>query len=238
VRTATVVALALVAGTAATALIIHRRHVRARMPHPECVLGPTVEGIDVSYYQNVIDWPRVQRAGIQFAFIRIADGAQLRDPQFANNWAGAGQAGIVRGAYVFFRPDQDVDAQADLAIEALRGHDHDVLPPVLDVEVAGGLPSAQVAARARAWVDRVRDQLGVEPIVYTGGELWRAGGSDLLADQPLWLAHYTSGCPTVPNGWLHWTFWQQTDHGAVPGIDGSVDLDVFRGTLAELHALE
>jgi len=86
------------------------------------------------------------------------------------------------------------------------------------------------------WVDRVRAGLGVEPIVYTGGDLWRNGGAELLASQPLWVAHYTQGCPMLPSPWTRWTFWQHTDRGAVPGIDGAVDLDQFAGTLGELHA--
>jgi lysozyme len=143
---------------------------------------------------------------------------------------------VVRGAYLFFRPDQSVTAQADLMITAMRGRDHDDLPPVLDIEVDGGLPAPVVAARARAWIDRVRAGLGVDPIVYTGGDLWRNGGAEALAAQPLWVAHYTQICPTLPSPWTRWTFWQHTDRGAVPGIEGAVDLDLFAGTLGELHA--
>jgi lysozyme len=202
---------------------------------PECQDGPTTAGIDVSYYQDVIDWARVRRAGIRFAFIRVSDGAALRDPMFATNWTEARRAGIVRGAYQFFRPDQDVLAQADLMISAMRGRGRDDLPPALDLEVDAGLPASELAARAGRWIDRVRSQLGVEPIVYTGSDLWRAGGATGLATQPLWIAHYTRDCPTLPPPWSRWMFWQTSDRGAVPGIEGPVDLDVFAGSLAELH---
>jgi len=220
---------------AATVLIVRSRPRHARPP-PECQIGPTTPGIDVSYYQETIDWPRVRRAGIRFAFIRLADGLTQRDAMFATNWVESRRAGLARGAYLFFRPDQDVAAQADLMIAAMRGRDHDDLPPVIDVEVDGGLAPAIVAARARDWVDRVRAGLGVEPIVYTGGDLWRQGGAEALASQPLWVAHYTQNCPTLPSPWTRWTFWQHTDRGAVPGIDGAVDLDLFAGTLGDLHA--
>ncbi|HEY0192814.1 MAG TPA: GH25 family lysozyme [Kofleriaceae bacterium] len=193
----------------------------------------TVPGIDVSYHQDAIDWRKVERAGIRFAFIRVADGAGIRDPRFAINWRGAREAHVARGAYQYFRPDQSAAAQADLVIGAQRAAGAGELPPVLDIEVDAGLGAAELARRARAWIDRVRDQLGVEPIVYTGGDLWRAGGSPPITDQPLWLAHYAS-CPVIPAGWARWTFWQHTDRGAVPGIEGPVDLDVFAGSLAEL----
>ena len=234
----TVTGLAVLAlGLATAALVLLPSPPRRVKPvRPDCQIGPTTPGIDVSCYQETIDWQRVHRAGIRFAFIRLSDGAAQRDPRFATNWAEARRAGMVRGAYQYFRPDQGIAAQADLMIAAMRDRQHDDLPPVIDVEVDGGLAAPIVAARARAWVDRVRAGLGVEPIVYTGGDLWRNGGAEMLASQPLWVAHYTQGCPTLPSPWTRWTFWQHTDRGAVPGIDGAVDLDQFAGTLGELHA--
>jgi lysozyme len=143
---------------------------------------------------------------------------------------------VVRGAYQYFRPDQDVAAQADLMIAAMRDRTPDDLPPVIDIEIDAGLAAPIVAARVAAWIARVRDRLGVEPIVYTGSDLWRDGGAEPLATQPLWIAHYTASCPTLPAPWTRWAFWQHTDRGAVPGIEGPVDLDLFAGTLGELHA--
>jgi len=236
VRKASLVVAGVALCIAAAALVVRSRARHGKPPRPECQVGPTTPGIDVSYYQETIDWPRVRRAGIVFAFIRLADGVTQRDAMFATNWVESRRAGLARGAYLFFRPDQDVAAQADLMIAAMRGRDHDDLPPVIDVEVDGGLAPAIVAARARDWVDRVRAGLGVEPIVYTGSDLWRNGGAELLASQPLWVAHYTQSCPTLPSPWTRWTFWQHTDRGAVPGIEGAVDLDLFAGTLGELHA--
>lgn len=235
-RRTILVVTGVVLGVVLAAAVVARLRHRGPPPPPECQVGPTTPGIDVSYYQNAIDWPRVQRAGIRFAFIRLADGATLRDPRFATNWVEARRAGVRRGAYLYFRPDQDVAAQADLMISAMTGRDRDALPPVIDIEADGGLPPVVVAMRARDWIDRVRRALGVEPIVYTGGDLWRGGGAEVLAGQPLWVAHYTQSCPALPPPWARWTFWQHTDRGAVPGIDGAVDLDLFAGTLDELHA--
>jgi lysozyme len=203
---------------------------------PVCQVGPTTPGIDVSYYQKTIDWPRVRRAGIGFAFIRVSDGVTIRDPMFATNWAQARRAGVIRGAYQYFRPDQSVIAQADLMIAAMRDRKPDDLPPVLDIEIDTGLRPDVLAARAKIWIDRVRDKLGVEPLIYTGNDLWRNGGAAALATQALWIAHYTSECPSLPAPWTRWAFWQHTDRGAVPGIEGPVDLDLFAGTIDELRA--
>jgi lysozyme len=202
-----------------------------------CETGPTIRGIDVSYHQETIAWRRVRQAGVLFAFIRVADGVSLADPRFASNWAGAKRVGVLRGAYQYFRPEDSAIAQADLLIAAIR-RDPGELPPVIDVEADGGQPPAQLAARVRAWVERVRAELRVEPIVYTGPDFWRerAGGAD-LAGPPLWLAHYTQGCPAVPSPWTRWTFWQHTDRGAVPGVDGPVDLNLFAGDYLALEEL-
>jgi lysozyme len=202
---------------------------------PQCETGPTVPGIDVSYYQNDIAWKRVHRAGIRYALIRASDGTDHPDDRFASNWAGAKRAGLLRGAYQYFRPDQDPTAQADLMIGMLA-RDRGELPPVIDVETAGGKSPAEIVARMTTWITRVRDKLGVEPIVYTNPAFWwqSARNADLTA-QPLWLAHYTRRCPTVPAPWRTWTFWQHTDNGRVPGIEGPVDLDLFAGTLQDLE---
>jgi GH25 family lysozyme M1 (1,4-beta-N-acetylmuramidase) len=192
---------------------------------PECQSGPTAPGIDVSYYQESIDWPKVADAGIRFAFIRISDGLTVEDLRFERNWREAQRAGIARGSYQYFRPDQDAIAQADLVIARLRG-DRGELPPAIDVETDGGLRPAALAVKVRVWVNRVREQLGVEPIIYASPDFWRdsVGGADI--PQPLWLAHYTAKCPTVPQPWTRWTFWQFSQSGHVPGIAGPVDLDL------------
>lgn len=224
---------AAVAALAVGYLVWSRGGERAALP-PRCEVGPTVAGIDVSIYQDEIAWKRVRRAGIRFAFIRTSDGLDRRDERFATNWAGAKRAGILRGAYQYFRPDQDPTAQADLLVRTLA-KDPGELPPVIDVETDGGKPPAELAARVQTWIARVREQLGVEPIVYTGPEFWRdrARNADLSA-QPLWLAHYTRDCPTVPAPWTRWMFWQHTDNGRVPGIEGPVDLDLFAGSYQDL----
>ncbi len=233
-----VVALALCAGIAAAAFLIVPRvatdPVGALLPR-DCPLGSTTAGVDVSYYQGDITWERVARAGVRFAFIRAYDGISVFDTKFVANWHGAKRAKLLRGAYQFFRPSLSATDQADLMIRALRTHGAGELPPVLDVETTDGLPLDLVAERAAAWVERVRTELKVEPIVYTNPGMWRWHPLTELAPQPLWIAHYTTHCPTVPAPWARWSFWQYTDNGRVPGITGAVDLDVFDGTIEDLR---
>src|SRR5689334_20908854 len=116
-----------------------------------CANGPVVHGMDVSSYDTVDDWAAARAAGIEFAFVRATDGLQFKDPAFADYWAGAKSAGVIRGAYQFFRPAQDPIAQADLLLSRAPYEPGD-LPPVLDVETSGGLSTDEVAAAVDAWV--------------------------------------------------------------------------------------
>lgn len=226
---------------AATTYVVWRavetgtRRVGNKPVPPACKLGPTVAGIDVSYYQGDIAWSRVRRAGVHFAFIRVSDGATILDSRFAANWSGARRAGVLRGAYQFFRPEESPIDQANVLIAALRARGVGELPPVIDIEVTGGVPLATVITNARMWIEHVRSQLGVEPIVYTNPGMWKWHGAGELGRHTLWLAHYTQTCPSLPPPWSRWAFWQYTDNGRVDGIDGPVDLDVFDGTLDELR---
>lgn len=236
VRVGVAIACAVVTVTAYAVMRASRSGRERRTPvPPACELGPTTAGVDVSYYQGDIAWKRVHRAGVRFAFIRVADGTDILDTKFAANWSGAKRASVLRGAYQFFRPEQSPLDQANLVIRTLRTHGAGELPPVLDIEVTGGLPLATVAANARVWIEHVRSQLGVEPIVYTNPGMWWRGGASDLARQLLWLAHYTEQCPSLPPPWTQWMFWQYTENGRVDGIDTLVDLDVFAGAPDDLR---
>jgi GH25 family lysozyme M1 (1,4-beta-N-acetylmuramidase) len=224
-----VVLLALLAGVAGATYVLVRVSSNARAPLAlprDCNLGPTDLGIDVSYYQGDITWSRVAKSDVQFAFIRVYDGTQIFDEKFVANWNGARRSGVARGAYQFFRPEQSPVDQADLLIAALKKYGAGELPPALDLETTGSLPLDVVVQRAKIWIDRVRSALGVEPILYTNPGMWRFRPLVEFATQPLWLAHYTSACPELPRGFVRWSYWQFTENGRIPGIEGPVDLDV------------
>lgn len=203
-----------------------------------CAAGTTTLGIDVSKWQGTVNWPKVKAAGVKFAFLRVSDGTAAKDAMFATNWAATKANGIIRGAYQFFRPAQNVTTQADMMIAAIGTYTPGDLPPVIDVEDDGGLAPATVASRVRQWVDRVQAALGVMPIVYTGKYFWRdeVGGPASFAPNALWIAQYTSLCPDIPAPWTKWTFWQYTESGTIDGVSGPVDTNRFNGSLEQLQA--
>ena len=133
--------------------------------------APAAEGIDLSGYQPTVDWTKVAASGIAFAFIKATEGTTLTDHTFADHWARAKRASLLRGAYHFFRPKQDAAAQARFFLAQLR--DPGELPPVLDVEVVNGVPLTQIAAGVDTWLSIVTASVG-RPIVYTSPSFWNA----------------------------------------------------------------
>ena len=208
--------------------------VRPRRPQ----VGPTLPGIDVSHWQDTIDWKKVAGTGKRFVFLKATDGHDYLDPTFATNRAGARANGLVVGAYHFARPDP---SQGDAVEEARWFVSHAEpkpgnLLPVLDLETSKGLDQQGITLWARRWVAEVRRLTGVTPLMYTSPYGWasRTGDSRALARDgvPLWVAHWGVTSPLLPAGdWdgKGWRVWQHTSDGHVAGIEGRVDLDVVRG---------
>ncbi len=205
----------------------------------------SVPGIDVSHYQAVVDWEAVAGAGELFGYCKATEGTGVVDPYLPGNWSGIKQAGMLRGAYHFFHPDQDPTAQANNFIGALTKVNGSAtlapgdLPPTLDLEVTGNLAPGDVLAAAATWLGLVAAATGRTPLLYTFYSFWMTlGNPTALAQYPLWIARYTSApSPGVIGGWPTWTFWQYSSSGAVNGIGGTVDMDAFQGTAAALNAL-
>jgi GH25 family lysozyme M1 (1,4-beta-N-acetylmuramidase) len=203
-------------------------------------MAETLAGLDVSHYQQQIDWPRVAGAGKVFAFIKASEGARSPDPRFDENRRGAHSNSIVAGAYHFFRPRVGVDDQVKLFLAGVQALESGELPPILDLEVPEdwvGIPMPDRISLVVDWLGQVEKALGVQPFVYTSDGFMKSvlGGAPELAKYQLWLANYNLN-PSVPAPWTDWTFWQYTQTGTVDGVNGNVDLDLFNGPLERLNA--
>ncbi len=65
----------------------------------------TVPGIDVSYWESGIDWPKVRATGQRFVFIKATEGETYTDPTFEDNWNGA-KARRLAARSLLFLPSQ------------------------------------------------------------------------------------------------------------------------------------
>ena len=199
-----------------------------------------LEGIDVSHYQNTINWSQVPGAGKQFVVIQATVGETYVDPTYATNHAGARSVGLPVSAYHFAWPltlPNDAVIQADWYAQNAALLPGDLLP-ALDLEQTGGLSPPDLQAWVGAWLAEVTARLGVRPMIYTSPNFWAnaMGDTSMFADQGyavLWVAHWSTSSPAIPgNNWggHGWTFWQYSNCGAVAGIAGCVDLDRYNGS--------
>jgi GH25 family lysozyme M1 (1,4-beta-N-acetylmuramidase) len=200
----------------------------------------TLFGIDISHWQDAIDWTQVGAAGVQFVIAKATEGRAWDDPMYATYRAGAAAEGIPFTAYHFAKPDLtagDAVNEADHFVDVAQLGPGDLIP-ALDIEGTGGLTQEQLTQWILDWLNEVTARLGVRPMVYTSPNGWvnRTGDTTAIADAGytvLWIAHWNVGLPTVPaNDWEGngWRFWQYTDCASLPGISGCVDADWHAGT--------
>ena len=201
-----------------------------------------IHGIDVSKYQGTIDWSAVADSGVKFVWIKATEGGDRLDERFQANWQGAKQAGIPHGAYHFVywcRPPIEEAAWFEQNVPV----EDEALPPVLDVEAT---PESRTCKRhlerdatiadMKVMLEEMERHFGKRPIIYTTVDFYEAilsGGA--FADYPIWVRS-TKHNPAVPYGSRPWKFWQYQADGAIPGIEGDVDRNVYYGTREQWQA--
>jgi lysozyme len=202
-----------------------------------------LEGIDVSSYQGYVDWKKVKKAGKSFAFIKATEGLGYEDPTFNHNWNGLYYNGLTRGAYHFFYPDLSATEQVDYLHGYVRRNGHFVAGDfvVLDVEVTNGAQPEQIVDGVVEFCQLALRQIGKQVLIYTYPDFWLHSLGDPvqseLTNRPLWLADYGPSVPILAQ-WSHGlSFWQYSDSGHTPGVNGPVDLNRFYGDRRALHKL-
>ncbi|MFJ8825534.1 GH25 family lysozyme [Streptomyces sp. NPDC102467] len=212
---------------------------------PDANLPAGSVGVDVSSWQGGINWGAVRSAGIEFAWMKATEGTTYKDPTFKTNYRRARNAGVIRGAYHFARPDVSGGAAQANFFAGNGGawsRDNLTLPGVLDIE---GSCYGKTRAAMQSWIfdfsHTYKTRTGRDVVIYTSANWWNSctgGWSGLSATSPLWVAHWVSaGRPHNPSGFPYWTVWQYTSTGSVRGISGNVDLDRLSGDRSRLLAL-
>lgn len=188
-----------------------------------------VDGVDLSHWQTGSFSPQV--AGIKWLYHKATEGVDHVDKRYAK--VRASVTSVPTGAYHFARPSLGSgrrQAQHFLKNAKLKPGD---LLPMLDLEDRGGMNQAQLTAWVRSFVDEVRFQMKVTPIIYTPFDLDSTFGGALL-----WVARYSNlnHPPRVPSPWKRWDIWQFSDGtfgrpNRLPGFPFQVDLNTMRAGL-------
>ena len=193
-------------------------------------------GLDVSEFQGKIDWALVETMEshypIEFVFIRATAGNDRVDGRFGENWIGAKNRKIIRGAYHYYRPNENSLEQAKLFIKTVKLKKGD-LPPVLDIEK---LPKGQsldsLKVGLRRWLNAIEAHYKVKPIIYTGEKYYDDFLKEDFSDYLFWIANYNFYREKIGEDWL---FWQFTEKASVTGIKGNVDVNIYNGDLEQLR---
>jgi len=199
----------------------------------------SIHGIDVSYYQGKINWPKVKEmteddVRVRFAFIKATEGLLLVDPYFQRNWREAPKSGIICGAYHFLRPKKDGKTQAKFFLQVVHIEKGD-LPPVVDIETLDGVSPLKMRAELSDFLNYVEMKTKVRPIIYTGLKFYEDYLADHFDEYPLWIAHYYQ--PQLRLDRSKWKFWQHSDKAKINGIGHVVDFNAFNGDSVALDNL-
>lgn len=193
--------------------------------YPEALLG-----IDMSHYQDRIDWSKVElhikNRPVSYIILRATMGDN-KDKLFENYWREVSKLPVKKGAYHYYRPNENSTKQAENYIQNVTLNPGD-FPPILDIERHSTIQSRErLRDGIRNWLQIIETHYGVKPILYTGDSYFQhvfLGKG--FEDYPLWIANYNNvRSPTSD----YWVMWQFSEKGTLPGIHGKIDLNIMRG---------
>ena len=205
-----------------------------------------IKGIDVSKWQEKIDWTKVAKDGIAYAFVRIGNrgltsGEISEDPYWKQNIEGALAAGIDVGVYFYSSSINEAEAkkEAEFVLQRIKGYNI-TMPVVFDYEGFGtkgnrnyGMTKEKITANCKAFQDIVKAQ-GYSCLLY-GSKAYLPKKFDLdELDDYLWVARYAGTnkvlddekyFPSITGYNDRIAIWQYANNGTVAGINGKVDLN-------------
>ncbi len=197
-----------------------------------------LHGVDVSHYQGKIDWTRLAKQDVDFAFIKATEGSSYLDERFLDNWQEAAETDLYIGAYHFFSFDSDGAKQAAFYIETVGNLDGRLIPAV-DVEFYADKEKnppkeEEVRTNLRKMLTVLEDYYQVKPVIYSTYTVYNQYIKGEFEEYPLWIRNVYY--PPMGDLGRTWTFWQYTDTAVLEGYEGTekyIDRNVFRGTYNE-----
>lgn len=187
-------------------------------------------GIDVSAWQNEVDFEAVKQAGCSFVILRIANtskGKIQEDKYFTKNLEAAKAAGLKVGVYFYStaNTEEAMLEQTAWMEEKLAGTQLD-FPLVLDWEDFSTFQEYKMSLHDLNHLfdvfAREADRMGYGAMLYSSKEpLQRVWTNE--ENRPVWLAHYVNQTDYTGD----YMVWQATAKGEIDGIKGDTDFDIW-----------
>ena len=188
-------------------------------------------GIDVSRWQEEIDFKKVKDAGATFVMIRVGaqqgvEGEYTLDPYFKQNIENALANDLKVGVYFYSYADSAEEAkkQADWVLKQIKDYKL-TLPVAFDWECYNNFNQMELSLFglnevAETFLERVEEE-GYDGMLYGSknylDSIWK------YHDYDVWLAHYTDETDYDS----HYVMWQLCQDGQIDGINTAVDINVL-----------
>ncbi|MBR1930162.1 MAG: glycoside hydrolase family 25 protein [Lachnospiraceae bacterium] len=192
-------------------------------------------GVDISKYQDYVDFVKLKKAGIDFVMIRVGargygSGQLVLDEYFAENIKRATDAGLQIGVYFFSQAISQEEAveEAMMVLENL-GEYQLAFPVAFDMESIPNdtaridvLSKSEKTTIAKTFMDTMI-AAGYKSMLY-GNKEWLLKEVDLskLADYDVWLSQ-PGDIPDYP---YKFAMWQYSVDASIDGIAGYADLNI------------
>lgn len=185
--------------------------------------------LDISHHNTIPnDFELAKKFGIRGIIHKATEGTRFKDSKYKARRALAKEAGLLFGAYHFFRPLSVAD-QVDFFVDACEP----------DAEMLVALDHEDAACDVRSvkrFLTLLEEKTGRRPVLYSGHVIKEQLTNVIdksLGAYRLWHAQYGKSF-TVNSSWAQPWLWQFTEHGDVPGVEGEVDVNKYCGTPEQL----
>ena len=179
-----------------------------------------MKGIDISSYQQNVDFIKVKNNGIEIVYIKATEGITYNNPMLKPQYCGAIAAGLKIGFYHFLRANDPIlETKHFLSfIDGLPAH----CKYVIDVEEILGQTVTKISSNVRLFADYLISNCK-EVCIYTNDNFYKNNLNNSVKDISLWVAHYGVSMPDA----INYIGFQYSNSGNVDGINGLVDLNEF-----------
>lgn len=191
----------------------------------------SLNGIDIASWQAGLNAGTIPA---DFVIIKATEGVGYINPECDGHYQQAKAAGKLLGIYHYAK-NGDPISEANYFLSNIKGYIKDAIL-VLDYEEG-------ITANSPNWckqfLDRVYQQTGVKPLLYTYLNVLQSVNWSVVAnaDYGLWVAAYGANqvqgysqpSPPAQNYWANVAMYQFTSSGRLAGWGSNLDLNVFYG---------
>lgn len=177
-------------------------------------------GIDVSRFQDSINWKRVAKnSKVEFVYVKATEGASIADPMYKYNVKKARDAGLLVGSYHVYS-SRTTAYQQFANFKKTVGKTKQDIVPVLDIEA--NHCHKLYMARVDKLLELMEKEYGAKPMIYTSEKLYKTHFDNKKYKK---YHYFIANYKREPS--MAYTLWQYTQRGKLKGIAGFVDFSKF-----------